>query len=635
MSGVDNSSGLRLPQLISDGMILQRERPNKIWGYVGEGIKVIVKFVNVTYETEGDSKGRWEIYLNPLPDGGPYNMEIKADRVIVIRNILIGDLWICGGQSNMELPISRVMERYRDEVNTYINPLIRMFKVPMVYDFESPQEELMGGDWQPLTKENVQDFTAVGYFFAKKLFEKYQIPIGLIHTAVGGTPAEAWISEEGLKEMPEYIEQVAKYKDREHIKQVLEKDEQRIDTWIKRLDALDKGMSDEDSKWFDVHYEDKEWRTIQVPGLWEKEQMYLEAGVVWFRKKVNIPVNIVGKKARILLGTIVDSDTVYINGEKVGETGYQYPPRIYEIPKGILKAGENTLAIRVVCWQGGGGFTPDKLYRIETVDEYIDLKGKWLYKIGTEATIEALAPQIFMQYEPTGVHNGMITPLKNLAPKGVIWYQGESNASRLPKKYKQLFELLIKDWRRVWKNEELPFIYVQLSNFKNIECEYNYSTWAEIRDAQLKTLEVAHTGMAVTIDVGEWNDLHPLNKKDVGERLALIARSVVYGEGIVYSGPLFKKARVLSGEVVISFEHVGSGLLARGGKLDGFTISSDGKRFIPARAILKGNEVIVWHECIKQPVEVRYAWEDNPENANLYNKENLPASPFKIDLLQV
>ena len=635
MSKVANSNELRLPKLIGDGMILQREQPNKIWGYIGEGKKVTVKFVNTIYETEGNREGKWEVCLKPLPDGGPYNMEIKADKTIIIQNILMGDLWICGGQSNMELPVSRVMERYRDEINSYVNPLIRMFKVPMAYDFEAPQEELIEGYWQPLTKRNVQDFTATGYFFAKKLFEKYQVPIGLIHTAVGGTPAEAWISEEGLKAMPEYIEQIAKYKNKDYIRQVLDKDEERINQWLQRLDNLDRGMRSKESRWFEVDYEDKDWATIQLPTIWKNEEMYLDAGVVWFRKKVNIPASMIKKQARILLGTIIDSDTVYINGQKIGETGYQYPPRIYDIPQGILKEGENILAIRVVCWRGEGGFTPDKPYQIETADESVDLKGKWLYKVGTGTAIEALAPQIFIQFEPIGVHNGMIAPLKNLVPKGVIWYQGESNASRLPKKYKQLFELLIKDWRRVWQNEKLPFIYVQLPNFKNIGCEYCYSTWAEIRDAQLKTLEVAHTGMAVTIDIGEWNDLHPLNKKDVGERLALIARSLVYNEHIVYSGPLFKEARVLADQVILTFEHIGSWLLAKGGKLEGFTISPDGKRFIPARSSIKDNEVIVWHECIKQPVEVRYAWEDNPENANLYNKENLPASPFKVNLLEV
>lgn len=538
--------------------------------------------------------------MNPLPDGGPYNMEIQADKTITIHNILMGDLWICGGQSNMELPVSRVMERYRNEINGYDNPLIRMFRVPIVYDFEALQEELADGYWQLLTKKNVLDFTATGYFFAKELFEKYQVPIGLIHTAVGGTPVEAWISEEGLRTLPEYIEQVDEYKDREYIKQVIRKDDERINTWMNRLNTLDSGMSNEECKWFETHYEDKEWSTIQLPVLWRKEEMSLDAGVIWFRKKVNIPVSMASKKARILLGTIVDSDTVYINGKKIGETGYRYPPRMYEIPQGILKEGENILAIRVVCWQGEGGFTPDKSYRIETEDEYIDLKGEWLYKVG--AAIEALAPQIFIQYEPTGVHNGMIAPLKNLIPTGVIWYQGESNASRVPEKYKQLFELLIKDWRRVWQNEKLPFIYVQLPNFKNTGCKCNDSTWAEIRDAQLKILELDHTGMAVTIDVGEWNDLHPLNKKDIGKRLALIARNLVYGEEIVCNGPLFEQARELAGKVIISFEHAGSGLLAKGGEPEGFTISSDGKHFIPAKAILKENEVIVWNECIKHPV---------------------------------
>ena len=626
---MNNGDGLRLPQLVGDNMILQRDRSNKIWGYIEEGKKVTIKFVDEVYETEGNSEGKWEVYLKPLCDIGPYTMEICGEKTIVIHNILIGDLWICGGQSNMELPVARVMELYRDEVNQYENSFIRMFRVPTVYDFEHPKEELIDGYWQILKKENVLDFTALGYFFAKELFERYQVPIGLISTALGGTPAEAWISEDSLKVMPEYIAQVAKYKDKGYINELLHKDSERISAWMKQLDELDKGLNEETSKWFHRDFNDKEWKAMNIPYLWKKAEMDLDAGVIWLRKKVNISMDPTYKKSRILLGTIVDSDTVYINGEKIGETGYQYPPRIYDIPKGVLKRGENLIAIRIVCWQGYGGVTPGKPCRIEIDDGHIDLQGQWLYKVGVGENIEALAPQIFVQYEPTGVFNGMIAPLRNLSPKGVIWYQGESNASRKPNQYKQLFEMLIKDWRRLWDNEELPFIYVQLPNFKNEECEY--STWAEIREAQLQTLEIPHTGMAVTIDVGEWNDLHPLNKKTIGQRLALIARKIVYHEDIVYSGPVFKEALVENNQVILSFEHIGSGLVAEGGSLGGFLISENGKDFVPANALIEGNKVIVWEDSIKAPIEIRYGWEDNPKQANLYNLEALPASPFKFD----
>ena len=248
MNLVNSGDGLRLPQLVGDNMVMQRDKSNKIWGYIDKGKKVTIKFVGEVYETEVNSEGKWEVYLKPLCDIGPHTMEICGDKTIVINNILIGDLWICGGQSNMELPVARVMELYRDEVNHYENSFIRMFRVPSAYDFEHPQEELVDGYWQILNKENVLDFTALGYFFAKELFDRYQVPIGLINTALGGTPAEAWISEDSLNVMPEYIAQVAKYKDKGYINELLHKDEQRISAWMKRLDELDKGLNEEAAK---------------------------------------------------------------------------------------------------------------------------------------------------------------------------------------------------------------------------------------------------------------------------------------------------------------------------------------------------------------------------------------------------
>ncbi len=626
--------GLNLPKLISDGMILQRDQVIKLWGYADEGQNITIKFLDERYKVVADSNGRWQVNLGPLAAGGPYEMEFVADKHIIIHDILIGDIWLCGGQSNMELPVLRVMERYSDEVSSYQNPCIRMFRVPMVYDFASPLEELAGGVWQLLNQENVLDFTATGYFFAKALFAAHQVPIGLIHTALGGTPAEAWISEEGLKTFPTYLEEAAKYADNHYAKYVLDEDEKRIKSWQDDLDRADRLLARGEEQCAASQYDDQGWSVFNIPGFWNEGEMNQDAGAIWFRRQIDVPAKMCRQDARLLLGTIVDSDTIYLNGYKIGETGYKYPPRIYPIPEGVLKEGKNTLIIRVVWWQKKGGFTPDKPFCLQAGDDCIDLKGEWQYKIG--AKMPELSPQIFLQYKPLGVYNGMIWPLRNMKLKGVIWYQGESNTHQ-PQVYGDLFRALIGDWRNTWQNQELPFIYVQLPNFDSPEESEDEKlltkdNWPLLREAQLETLQVPNTGMAVAIDVGEWNDLHPLNKKDIGERLALHARAIAYHEDLVYSGPLLKEARIEEDKVVLSFNHVGSGLAILGEELKGFTISADGKCFVNARAQIREQQVVVWQESVMNPVEVRYGWENNPQQANLYNKEALPASPFRVSI---
>lgn len=655
------NKGLRLPKLISDGMVLQRGQEIKIWGKIEPGTFVDVTFAGYTYTAVGNAQGKWTVVLPPLEAGGPYNMVITTSRQkIVIKDILIGDIWLCGGQSNMELPINRVMERYREEVNSYENTAIRMFHVPMKYEFNEPQEDLESGRWQVLDKENVLDFTALGYFFAKALFEQYHVPIGLIHTAIGGTPVQAWMSEEALKDFPIYLEQIAKYKDEAYIESVLKKDAQRINTWYNQLNEVDLSFKEREqvkARWYEVKDQDKDntqamckdggWKKCEMPNFLIDKALG-EGGSVWFRKEIQVPEMMAGKEGRLLLGTIVDNDSTYINGTEVGTTSYRYPPRIYTVPLGTLKAGKNAIVVRVCFERGEVGFTPDKPCRLEVGGEIIDLQGEWQYKIG--AKMEALAPQTFIQYEPMGLYNGMIYPLKDMKLKGVIWYQGESN-THTPQDYKALFEGLMKDWRNTWRQEDLPFIYVQLPNFatlsedyytyaleeKNVDCirmsEIN-NGWSVVRQAQLEALEMPYTAMVVAIDAGEWNDLHPLNKKVIGERLARAARAIAYNEEIIYCSPLGDKARVEGDKVIVSFKHIGSGLMVKGDVLNQFIISADGEHFYKAKAELKDNEVIVWHDEIKMPIEVRYAWADHPEGANLYSKEGLPASPFKIKVLK-
>jgi len=338
----------------------------------------------------------------------------------------------------------------------------------------------------------------------------------------------------------------------------------------------------------------------------------------------------VGKEAKILLGRIVDADSVFMNGKFIGNTTYLYPRRRYDIPTDVLKEGENIVVIRVINNTGIGGFVLDKPYEIDTDKDTVDLKGDWKFKVGD--IMPSLASQTFIRWKPLGLYNAMIAPLLNYKIKGSIWYQGESNADR-PIEYRKLFPAMINDWREKWGEGNFPFLFVQLPNFMEAKSEPSESNWALLREAQLMTLSLPKTGMAVTIDIGEWNDIHPVDKLDVGNRLALAAEKIAYGENnIVYSGPIYKSMKVEGNKIVLTFDHVGSGLMAKGGgELKYFSIAGKDKKFVWAKAKIENNKVVVWSDKVMNPVAVRYAWADNPAGANLYNKEGLPASPFRTD----
>ena len=611
---------VKLPRLISDGMILQRETPVKIWGWASKNETIILKFQGQSYKTKADKTGSWKIELPAQTAGGPHTMEINK---IVLKNILFGDVWLCSGQSNMELPISRVLDLYRDEVKDVSNDNIRLFHVPLKYNFQQPETDFVGGEWKSVTPENLLNFSAAAYFFAKNLYDKYQVPIGLLRSAVGGSPAEAWLSEEALKDYPHHIE-AARLCTPSFIDSVTIADRKKGYDWITTLNSTDKGVSN----WFKPDTDVSDWNTISLPGYWTDKNPKDEIlnSSVWFRKDFDVPASMTGQEAILRLGCIIDSDSAYINGTFVGSISYQYPPRIYNVPAGLLKEGKNNITVRVISNSGRGGFVEEKPYKIIAGNQTIDLTGEWLYKVGAKRIPSA--PQTTFQYKPMGLFNSMINPLLNYSIKGVIWYQGESNTGRT-EEYKKLFPGLINNWRAKWNNPELPFIYVQLANFMKIQREPVESGWAELREIQRKALSLPHTGMAVAIDLGEWNDIHPLNKKDIGHRLALEAQRVAYNENnIISCGPLYKDMTIEGNAIILRFSSVGSGLYANN-LLQGFAIAGEDGKFTWAdAAVVSQNTVKVWSNKIKNPTVVRYAWADNPAEANLKNKEGLPASPF-------
>ncbi len=621
---------VRLPRLVSDGMVLQRDANLKIWGWAEAGEKVTINFNGKTYSATATADGKWAVTLPALKAGGPHSMEISAGNRITLKNIMIGDVWVCSGQSNMELTMARVKYKYPDVIAHCDNSNIRHFEVPDRYVFGTPQEDLQSGKWISANPQSILNFSAIGYFFAKDLYEKYHVPIGLINASLGGSPAQAWMSADALKAFPGYLQTAERYKDSNFRNQIAEKDKAVSDAWYKRIHQLDKGLAPGEKPWFDVDCNASEWATMDVPGYWADQGLGNVNGAVWFRKEIDVPASMTGKPARLLLGRIVDGDFTYVNGKPVGSVSYQYPPRIYDIPSNLLKAGKNIIAIRVINNSGRGGFVKDKPYALVANGQTIDLKGRWQYKLGT--TMDPLPPSTFIRWQPTGLYNGLIAPLLNYSIKGVIWYQGESNAGK-PFEYRKLFSTLIADWRQKWNQGDFPFLYVQLANFMEARNEPSESGWAELREAQLKTLSVGNTAMAVITDIGEWNDIHPLNKEDVGKRLALAAQKVAYGDqNVVYSGPIYQSMKIEGNKIILTFTNIGSGLIAKGGgELKYFSIAGADKKFVWAKAKIDGNNVVVSSDQVPNPAAVRYAWADNPEGANLYNKEGLPASSFRTD----
>lgn len=612
---------IKLPALVSDGMVLQRNQKLNVWGKADAGEKVEVNFLNKKYNTTADQNGDWKIMLPELKAGGSYIMTINE---ITLKDILIGDVWVASGQSNMELPMRRLTPLYADEIKNANNQNIRFFTVPQKYNFKSPQTELDGGKWEVTNPQTILNFSGVAYFFAKELSQKNKVAVGIIHTSLGGSPIQAWMDENSLKKYPEYLDEAKKWQNDDLIKSTESGEQALSKAWYTELDQSDIGLN---QHWENFDLNDSDWKTMNVPGSWEDKEGSFE-GSVWLRKEINLTKNQAGKAAFLNLGRIKDADVTYINGTKVGNVTYEYPPRWYDIPAGVLKEGKNIIAVRASNGSGKGQFIADKPYYLEIDGQKINLEGEWKYKIG--AKMGKMAPgQTFIRWKPTGLYNAMINPLINYSIKGAIWYQGESNTGK-PKEYGDLLTTMINDWRNKWNQKDLPFFTVQLANFMEPKPQPVESNWAELRDQQRQvSLKVPNTGLAVIIDIGEWNDIHPLNKKTVGDRLALQAFKVADKKNIISDGPVYQSMKVEGNKVILSFKN-GTDDFAPVSELKGFAIKGKDGKYEWAKAKIEGNKIIVWNDTISNPVSVRYDWADNPDG-NLKNKTGLPASPFTTE----
>ena len=622
---------VRLPRLIRDSMVLQRDTKLKLWGWASPAENVSIRFNNKTYKTKTGNDGRWQAMLPAMNAGGPYTMNIDATNHITLKDILVGDVWICSGQSNMVHQMSLHNVLYASDIEKANYPAIRQFWVPNTTNMQGVQNDLAGGSWKSANPTNVQEFSAVAYFFARQIYEKYGVPIGLINASWGGTPIEAWMSEEGFKEFPTIVSTVAKNKDTAYINGLSRRPPNRSAAAAR---PQDKGLME---AWFDPSYVPKGWRTIAIPGYWEDQGIRDLDGVVWYRRLVDVPATMSSEQAKVFLGRIVDADALYINGKQVGNTSYMYPQRRYRVPVGTFKAGKNLFVIRVTNNSGKGGFVPDKPYQLIAGNDTIDLTGYWEYKVG-QVNIPMRGfgggggGGIAAQNQPTALYNAMLAPLVNYAIKGFLWYQGESNTGR-PQEYARLQPAMIADWRQKWNNPNAPFLFVQLPGFMEMNYLPTESQWAAFREAQAKSLSVQNTAMAVATDLGEWNDIHPDRKKEVGERLAFAAQKIAYGDKeIVYSGPVFQSASINGDTITVSFSDTGGGLITKDGEATAeFAIAGEDKKFVWANAKIQGSTVVLWSENVQNPKYVRYAWADNPVNPNLINKEGLPASPFRTD----
>lgn len=615
---------VKLPSLVSNGMVLQRNEAIRIWGWANAGEEIKVKFKNKIYATKAGTDFKWLIKLDIQPAGGPFKMQINEKQLV---DVWIGDVWLCSGQSNMEALLSRpnIKARYTDVISTSNYPMIRQFTVNRDMAFIPIVDVASDKGWVGVNPETILSFSAVGFFFAKDLYEKYKVPIGIINSTVGGTPGQSWVNSESLKQFPEYDQISQRFKDTAEVSRTLKAHQLHKETWYQSIEENDKGVNEQ---WFlETDNHEAKWEEVADLNKLGEKVNFPKYGSIWFKTEIDIPSHLVGKAAVLSLGTMLTLDETYLNGQKVGFINSSYTNRFYSIAPNVLKAGLNKLVIRLVSPTTGIGFNPKNNYQIKFGKDSVSFNKPWKFKFGIE--LEQLPKGNGLSlHSPTAYYYAMIQPLANYNIKGIAWYQGESNIPK-PEQYQDLLTSLIHVWRTDWQKPDLPFLYVQLANYSPTGIEPAVSNWALLREAQMKTLKTSNTAMVVIHDIGEKGDIHPANKEDVGKRLALAAEKIAYHENIVYSGPIYQSIKISGTQVYVSFNHIGSGLKIIGKELKQFSISADGKNFVSAKAKIEGKQVVVWAKIIAKPVAVRYAWADDPEGANLYNKEGLPASSFK------
>jgi sialate O-acetylesterase len=651
-----SQSSFRLASLFTDNMVLQQRSTVPVWGKGIAGTPLVLR-TSWGKELRGrvDVDGNWMMKLPTPKAGGPFQISMRyGDTIFVLRNVLIGEVWLCSGQSNMEMPVGGwppgdTVANASREIEQALFPAIRLFTVKHAY--EATPRDFCVGNWVECSPVDVRNFSATAYFFGRMLSTTLHVPVGLINSSYGGTPIEAWMSKKGLAPFGEFAESLNE----------LERSKDSVivlDQWITRHPAIVINERDPFHRWEGLKFQDDScalrgfddsaWPEMKLPTLWEETSMGDFDGAVWFRKLVSIPSAWAGQNLVLQLGPIDDMDETYVDGQLVGsrlKEGFWSVDRVYKIPGSIVNDSLLSIAVRVLDQQGGGGIWRSRTMKMMVLrDGYstgVSIEGSWKYMPvaefrsnvfyvygakGNEFTKRPKLPIGFGSGTPTALFNGMINPLVPFTMKGVIWYQGENNVYA-PELYKKLFPALINDWRTTFSCGNFPFYFVQLAPFdygKLQESRY-------LREAQMQTLSVENTGMAVTLDIGSAKTIHPADKQDVGKRLALWALAKTYGKKIPFSGPLYKSMKIVNGKIILSFDYAGRGLVLKSENGEtNFTIAGEDRAFKKAIVQAKGKTLVVSNPEISKPVAVRYAW-SNTEAGTLFNTEGLPAPSFRTD----
>jgi len=639
-AAVSGSADVRLPALAGSHMVLQCDQPARVWGWAEPGEVVSVNLARASGRASAGADGRWSVELPAQPAGGPFTLRVVGRNTITLEDVWLGEVWLGSGQSNMEFPLAQAaggMEAARAGCDG-----LRLFTVAKATSLR-PKDDV-SGQWTACDASTAPGFSAVAFYFGRELQRALGVKVGLVHSSWGGTPAEAWTSREALAGVPSLQPMVADFDAALSDKNAQRAFAAKLEAWERANYHLDTGNEGAAKGWQRPETAASDWGQMDEPQQWEQAGLAID-GAVWFRRSVELPAAWAGKDLRLSLGALDDFDTTYFGGEEVGHTGQETPgywtvPRKYTVPGRLVQPGPALIAVRVFDHYGNGGWSgvaPDLwLAPADASAPAIPLAGPWAYKV--ERALPPATPDFATQprspspdnpNSPTVLYGAMIAPLTPFTIRGAIWYQGESNAGAAYQ-YRTLFPTLIRDWRRAWGRGDFPFLFVQLANFMARAAEPGDSAWAELREAQALTLALPRTGMAVAIDIGEANDIHPKDKQDVGLRLARWALADTYGRPLVTSGPLFDSLAVEGAALRLRFRHAAGLRSADGRAPHGFAVAGPDRRWRWAEARVVGETLLVSTPAVPKPVAVRYAWGDNPE-ATLQNGEGLPASPFRSD----